>query len=84
MRSLLLPGFTVFCLLVAGGALAAPQSSDQQKCITKLNKAAVKLAATQGKAIVKCVDFYGKAKLDKLDAADAASLPATRCQGQDR
>jgi hypothetical protein len=51
--------------LVPRGAFADPPSKDQQKCITKLNKDGSKLAATQAKAITKCIRDCGKGKLDK-------------------
>lgn len=59
------------CIFAASTAMAMPQTKDQQKCITKLNKQGSKVAARQGKENAKCVKFAGKGKLDKLGSSTA-------------
>lgn len=50
-----------FCVAVmAPGAFAQPQDSDQQRCINKINKAMIKLQAQQGKENSGCLKDYVK------------------------
>jgi hypothetical protein len=68
--------------LVFSIAEAVPQSKDQQKCITKINKSASKVADAQGKDNSKCVKFAGKGKLDRLGATNAQDCLTTDFKGK--
>jgi len=50
-------------LLAATPAWAQPQSKQQERCITTMNKVGVRLAATQGKENLTCLDASLKGKL---------------------
>jgi hypothetical protein len=82
-----IPAGVLLLLLVqmAGSALAQPQSSDQQRCITALNAGFAKVAKTQSKAVVRCAKAAHKGdsfaeclgeQQDKLDKA-LAKLEST-------
>lgn len=55
-----LAGLLAIAGLTAGPALAQVQDKDQKNCITALNKAGGKVAATQGKENANCVKNAGK------------------------
>ncbi|MEO8605431.1 MAG: DUF1800 domain-containing protein [bacterium] len=63
-------------------ALAAPQSSDQQRCLNHLTKASADVAKQQGKADWKCLHNAARGNTDKLgDPGD--SLTAQACLTND-
>jgi uncharacterized protein (DUF1800 family) len=66
-----------------GQAAAAPQSTDQQRCINNLTKAAADVAKQQGKTDWSCVRDAGRGKVDNLgDPGDV--LTAQACLTNDR
>jgi hypothetical protein len=54
-------------LACAGTAWAATQTNEQQKCINKMNKDAIKLQATQGKEQIACVKSETKNEATDVD-----------------
>jgi hypothetical protein len=75
MKTVLLQ-VSMFAVLIFGGtALAAVQTGDQQKCINKINKDAIKLQAAQGKEQVECVK---KGTNDASTNVDACILADSR------
>ena len=75
-------GLALSVLVSAGVALAAPQSSDQQRCLNQLTKAAADVAKQQGKSDWKCVRNAGRGKIDDLgDPGD--TLTAQACLTND-
>ena len=72
----------VAIVALAGTALAAPQSTDQQRCLNHLTKAGGDVVRYQGKANVKCVKYAGQGHTDKLgDPGD--TLTAQACLTND-
>lgn len=63
-RSYVLACLATLALARAGGA--APQTSDQQRCISDMNKYAVRLARTQNRADGDCVKNAGRGLTVKL------------------
>lgn len=57
-------------LSVAGVANAQIQTKDQQKCINKINKDAIKVQAAQGKVNSGCIKDYVKGKIAGPTAAE--------------
>src|SRR5690349_12033884 len=69
-------------LWIAGEAWAAPQSTDQQRCLNNLTKSAADVVKQQGKTNWHCVRDAGSGRTDKLgDPGD--TLTAQACLTND-
>ena len=67
-------------LLFAPGPASAQLDKDEQKCVLEINKQLQKLAATQGKDVVSCVQNFSK---DKTGELGSPTPSAEACLSQD-
>ncbi len=66
----------------AAVAVAAPQTTDQQKCLNDVTKAGANVVKTQGKANWKCLRYANQGKTEKLGDA-GETLNAQACLTND-
>ncbi len=57
-------------IIASGSALAQVQSKDQEKCINKINKDAIKIQAAQGKINSSCIKDFVKGKISGAGEAE--------------
>ena len=72
----------VLALFSAGVASAQPVTDQQAKCINKVNKAASKVQAAQGKANAACVKEFVKGSLGTTAEACVADDPKDKVEGK--
>ncbi len=83
VRTIVRPfGLTLAVATFAAAALAAPQSSDQQRCLNNLTKAGADVVRQQGKSNWKCLRNATNGSVDNLgDLGD--TLTAQACLTND-